>query len=105
MQTVLVYSPLAATRKLYHQSLNPRDYLVYPVQDLAEFLLMLATFSIDAAILVDEGWKPVDLDRALKAILKKYPKKRIIVVSKTFHPTGNGVEHFLSNRSLLDRFT
>ncbi len=99
MQNVLVYAKTAATRQLYHQTLSRRDMETYRAKDLAEVFLLLATFAIDTIILVDEG-SILELNLILEVILKKYKKKRIILISTT-RDVPAGVECYGSTHDFL----
>lgn len=101
MQNVIVYAPSAATRKLYHQTLIKRDCDVYKAKDMAEVLVLLATFEIDSVVLVDEGRQQHELGLILDLILKKYDYKRIIFVTP-LDKNIPGVERFASTRDFFE---
>ena len=62
MQNVIVYAPSAATRKLYHLTLSKRDLDVCKAKDMAEVLVLVATFEVDSVVLVDEGLEQHELN-------------------------------------------
>jgi hypothetical protein len=101
MQNVIVYAPSAATRKLYHQTLSKRDCDVYKTKDMAEVLVLIATFEIDSIVLVDEGKQQHELNLIMDLLLKKYDYKRIILISPVNKET-RGVERYASTRDFFD---
>lgn len=103
MQNILIYSPTAATRKLYHQTLVKREYDTYRAKDIAELLLLLVTFEIDTVIVVDEGTKKHELNMILDILAKKFDYKQIYFISPEPRKLV-GITRVASTREFFDRF-
>ncbi len=101
MQNVVVYAASAATRKLYHQTLTKRDIDVYKAKDLAEVLILLATFEIDSVVIVDEGKNQHEQNLILDLVRQRYDYKRLILVSP-IEKSIEGVERYASTRDFFD---
>lgn len=101
MQNVIVYASSAATRKLYHQTLSKRDCDVYKAKDMAEVLVLIATFEIDSIVLVDEGRQQHELQLIIDLLLKKYDYKRVILVTPV-EKDIRGIERYASTRDFFD---
>ncbi|MCD8485023.1 hypothetical protein LRY60_05560 [Candidatus Woesebacteria bacterium] len=101
MQNVIVYAPSSATRKLYHQTLSKRDCDVYKAKDMAEVLVLIATFEIDSVVIVDEGRQQHEQNLIIDLLLQKYDHKRIVLVSPLEREIV-GVERFGSTRDFFD---
>lgn len=74
---------------------------MYKAKDMAEVLVLIATFEIDSVVIVDEGRQQHEQNLIIDLLLQKYDHKRIVLVSPLEREIV-GVERFGSTRDFFD---